>query len=71
MAIIKKFRITNFKKKKELLKLDKISLYFGKRKILENLNLYIVPYKPTVLPITPITTEQHLLTPVVMRLMVT
>ncbi len=39
MAIIKKFRITNFKKKKELLKLDKISLYFGKRKILENLNL--------------------------------
>tara|TARA_B100000900_G_scaffold335602_1_gene297165 strand:+ start:2179 stop:2955 length:777 start_codon:yes stop_codon:yes gene_type:complete len=39
MAIIKKFRITNFKKKKELLKLEKISLYFGKRKILEDLNL--------------------------------
>ena len=39
MAIIKKFRITNFKKKKELLKIDKISLYFGKRKILEDLNL--------------------------------
>ena len=39
MAIIKKFRITNFKKKKELLKLEKICLYFGKRKILEDLNL--------------------------------
>ena len=39
MAIIKKFRITNFKKKKEILKLEKISLYFGKRKILEDLNL--------------------------------
>ncbi len=39
MAIIKKFRITNFKKKKELLKLEKISLFFGKRKILEDLNL--------------------------------
>ena len=39
MAIIKKFRITNFKKKKELLKLEKISIYFGKRKILEDLNL--------------------------------
>lgn len=39
MAIIKKFRIKNFKQKKELLKLEKISLYFGKRKILEDLNL--------------------------------
>ena len=39
MAIIKKFRITNFKKKKELLKLERVSLYFGKRKILEDLNL--------------------------------
>ena len=39
MAVIKKFRITNFKKKKELLRLEKISLYFGKRKILEDLNL--------------------------------
>ena len=37
MAIIKKFQITNFKK--ELLKLEKVSLYFGKRKILEDLNL--------------------------------
>ena len=39
MAIIKKFRITNFKKKRELLKLEKVSLYFGKRKILEDLSL--------------------------------
>ena len=39
MAIIKKFRITNFKKKKELLKLERVSLYFGRRKILEDLNL--------------------------------
>ena len=38
MAVIKKFRITNFKEKKEILKVEKISLYFGKRKILEDLN---------------------------------
>ncbi len=37
MSVIKKFRIKNFKKKRELLKLEKISLHFGKRKILENL----------------------------------
>ena len=37
MAIIKKFRIKNFKRKKEILKLDKISVYFGKRKIFEDL----------------------------------
>ena len=39
MGIIKKFRIKNFKQKKELLRLEKISVYFGKRKILENLSL--------------------------------
>ena len=39
MAIIKKFRIKNFKKEKELLRLNKISVYFGKRTILEDLNL--------------------------------
>ena len=39
MAIIKKFRIKNFKQKKELLRLEKISVYFGKRKILEDLSL--------------------------------
>ena len=37
MTVIKKFRIKNFKKKTELLRLEKISLHFGKRKILENL----------------------------------
>ena len=37
MSVIKKFRIKNFKKKTELLKLERISLHFGKRKILENL----------------------------------
>ena len=39
MAIIKKFRIKNFKQKKELLRLEKISVNFGKRKILEDLSL--------------------------------
>ena len=39
MAIIKKFRIKNFKQEKELLRLEKISLYFGKRKILEDLSM--------------------------------
>jgi len=39
VAIIKKFRIKNFKKNVEILKLEKISVYFNKRKILENLNI--------------------------------
>ena len=39
MAIIKKFRIKNFKKKIEILKLEKISVFFNKRKILEDLNI--------------------------------
>ena len=39
MSVIKKFRITNFKRKVEILKLEKISVYFNKRKILENLNI--------------------------------
>jgi lipopolysaccharide export system ATP-binding protein len=39
MAIIKKFRIKNFKKEEELLRLEKISVFFGKRKIFEDLNL--------------------------------
>ena len=38
MSVIKKFRIKNFKKKTELLKLEKVSLHFGKRKILEDLS---------------------------------
>ncbi len=39
MAVIKKFRIKNFKKKLDILKLEKISVFFNKRKILENLNI--------------------------------
>ena len=39
MVVIKKFRIKNFKRKTEILKLEKISVYFNKRKILENLNI--------------------------------
>ena len=38
MAIIKKFRIKSFKKKKPIIKLEKISLTYGKRKILDNIN---------------------------------
>ena len=38
MSVVKKFRIKNFKKKTELLRLEKVSLHFGKRKILENLS---------------------------------
>ena len=38
MSVIKKFRIKNFKKKTELLSLERISLHFGKRKILEDLS---------------------------------
>ena len=41
MAIIKKFRIKSFKKKKTIIKLDKLSLSFGKRKILDNINFSI------------------------------
>ena len=37
MAIIKKFRIKSFKTEKPILKLDKISLSFGNRKILDNI----------------------------------
>ena len=41
MAIIKKFRIKSYKEKKPIIKLDKISLSFGKRKILDNINFSI------------------------------
>ena len=41
MAIIKKFRIKSFKKNKPLIKLEKISLSFGKRQILENISFNI------------------------------
>ena len=38
MAIIKKFRIKSFKKNKPIIELEKISLTYGKRKILDNIN---------------------------------
>ena len=41
MAIIKKFRIKSFKQKKPILKLEKISLSFGNRQILEDINFEI------------------------------
>ncbi len=41
MALIKKFRIKSFKEKKALLKLDKISMFYNKRQILNDLNLKI------------------------------
>ena len=41
MAIIKKFRIKSFKKDKPLIKLEKISLSFGKRQILDNISFNV------------------------------
>ena len=41
MAIIKKFRIKSYKEKKTIIKIDKISLSFGKRKILDNINFSV------------------------------
>ena len=41
MAIIKKFRIKSYKERKPIIKLEKISLSFGKRKILDNINFSI------------------------------
>ena len=41
MAVIKKFRIKSYKEKKPIIKIDKISLSFGKRKILDNINFSI------------------------------
>ena len=39
MALIKKFRIKEFKNKKTVAKLDKVSLSYDKRQILDNINL--------------------------------
>jgi lipopolysaccharide export system ATP-binding protein len=41
MALIKKFRIKSFKTHKPIIKLDKLSLSFGRRKILDNINFSI------------------------------
>ena len=41
MAIIKKFRIKSYKTKTPIIKLDRISLSFGKRSILDNISFSI------------------------------
>ena len=41
MALIKKFRIKSFKDQEAILKLEKISMFYNKRQILNNLNLKI------------------------------
>ncbi len=41
MAIIKKFRIKSFKKQKPIVSLKKISLTYGKRQILDNINFEV------------------------------
>ncbi len=41
MALIKKFRIKSFKDSETLLELEKISMFYNKRQILNNLNLKI------------------------------
>ncbi|GIS78184.1 MAG: hypothetical protein CM1200mP13_15430 [Candidatus Pelagibacterales bacterium] len=41
MAVIKKFRIKSFKKQKPIVLLKKISLSFGKRQILDNINFEV------------------------------
>ena len=41
MALIKKFRIKKFKEQKSILKLDKISMFYNKRQILNSLDLEI------------------------------
>ena len=43
MALIKKFRIKSFKKVKPVLKIEKVSLAFKKRSILENINFSLKP----------------------------
>ena len=41
MAIIKKFRIKSFKENKPLIRMEKISLSFGRRQILDNINFNV------------------------------
>ena len=41
MALIKKFRIKSFKEKKSIVKIEKLTLSFGKRKILDNIDFSI------------------------------
>ena len=41
MSNIKKFRIKSFKDKSDILKLNKVSLKFGRKIVLDNLNLQL------------------------------
>ena len=41
MAIIKKFRIKSFKEQETLLQLDKISMYYDKRRILNDISFKV------------------------------
>jgi lipopolysaccharide export system ATP-binding protein len=41
MALIKKFRLTKFKNQKPIIQLSKVSLSFGKRKILDNISFNV------------------------------
>ena len=41
MGIVKKFRIKSYKENKPLIKLEKISLSFGKRQILDNISFSV------------------------------
>ena len=41
MSNIKKFRIKSFKRENKILKIEKLSLKFGKKVILDNLNLQL------------------------------
>ena len=41
MAIIKKFRIKSFKKSKSIIELENVSLAYGNRLILDNINFKI------------------------------
>jgi len=43
MAVIKKFRIKSFKKNTPLISFDKISMYFGKRQILDDVSFKVNP----------------------------
>ena len=42
MALIKQFRIKEFKKKQPVAKLEKISLSFAKRQILDNISFNFI-----------------------------
>ena len=47
MALIKKFKIENFKSNENIISLKNISVFYNKRQILNNLNLQI--YKQEIL----------------------